>query len=338
MCGSTCKFNRQTIFSKLSKSKGSCLTLHVTRVICLINLIFPLDEITPKGSCSQINEFTEVKLVPREKNLPSGNKLVSEEETQGEQNLVEASSTVTSPSSLSDKSTDSDNSSLSQNSTKSLNLSFGRSLHHVGDKYEQTHTPSDLTAIHLYGLRAGVVNLIKGVVFGPNSAEVENGAKSQIYPSAFKAPSQEAKIPATVLARRNKSSLTLFSDIPIESYYRVQDLVVLPNDDTSPHNTCGVAQYLPRELLEQPSTVFIHCANLTCTVNRLLNDKVTTHGDVSMSKNYVFIIASIHKMYSVKERTDINSSSKRSDMGSNDSTPNDEFRETGEFVRYHVPR
>lgn len=252
---------------------------------------------------------------------------------------MESSSVSTASSSPIDISTDgnkSDSTSSSQSTSSSrvrnsFNLSFGRSLNEVGDKYEQTYTPTYPVDISnsLPGFRGGVVNLMKAVVYGTHSAEVGNSEKSLKYPTTNKSYFQGGKVSNTSVMRGKKSSSTLFSGIPMDSYYRVQDLLVPSNDVATPHMKRGRTQLLPRKLFEQPSTVFVYCAALTCFVNRLLNDKVPIADDVLISNKYAVVTVSIHKMYSVKERFDVNSSGKRADTGSNDNTPTDDLKESG---------
>jgi hypothetical protein len=218
----------------------------------------------------------------------------------------------------------------SRNSTGSLNtnsprtfsaLALGISLHQAGDKYEQSYTPSYQVGRLPVGV-VGLGNIVKNMLLKPLSADVENNDKYRTFPTN--------KIPGLLATDSSvhttkKSPNTATPEVPIAQYYRVQNLAVC--NDVIVDSTG--AQFLPHNLLEQPSTVFVYSPDVACVMNRMSNKKLRTHGSV-VSDKYVVITASIHKMYSMKEKAETSPTKTGS---SNGNTPIEDFKESGKSLQ-----
>ena len=204
-------------------------------------------------------------------------------------------------------------------------LKLARSLHQAGDKYEQSYTPGfsvdlknhPLTARIPVGVAIG--NLVKTMLLGPHSADIESNEKFRIYPSTNKTPGMDATDSSVCTTKKSSNIAT--PEVPLAKYYRVQNLDVC-NDIMT--DSTGV-ESLPHNLLQQPSTIFVYSPDVACIVNRMSNKKLRTHGNVVNDK-YVVKTTSIHKIYSMKEKADTSPTKTGS---SNDSTPNEDFKDSG---------
>lgn len=205
---------------------------------------------------------------------------------------------------------------LNTNRKKLFALQLGRSLNQAGDKYEQTYTPS-------YNLRTypftGVVNMFSKLL-GPHSADAENVNKFRSYYTAT------AGMQATDSSIRasKKHSITPSLEITMAKYYRLQNLSVC-NDVIA---DCTGVQSVPLNLLQQPSTVFVYSPDVACVMNRVSNDKRKKHGGSHVGDKFVIMMVSIHKMFSMKEKSETSPTK----LGSiNNDTPSEDFKDSGKF-------
>ncbi len=208
-------------------------------------------------------------------------------------------------------------------------LALGRSLHQAGDKYEQAYTPNfqidlrnhPLTARVPVGVTLG--NIFKTMLLKPlSAADVGNNDKFRTYPVTNKTPGTQATDSSVQTTKTSSNTIT--PEVPVAPYYRVQNLAVC-NDVIV---DCSDVQSLPHNLLEQPSTIFVYSPDVACIMNRMSNKKLRTNGSV-VSDKYVVITASIHKMYSMKEKAETSPAKTGS---SNDNTPNEDFKDSGKFL------
>ena len=201
-------------------------------------------------------------------------------------------------------------------------LKLGRSLHQAGDKYEQSSGFQVDSRNHPLTARIPVVaigNLFKTMLLGPHSADIESNEKFRTYPSTNKTPGMDATDSSVCTTKKSSNIAT--PEVPLAKYYRVQNLDVC-NDIMT--DSTGV-ESLPHNLLLQPSTIFVYSPDVACIVNRMSNKKLRTHGNVVNDK-YVVKTTSIHKIYSMKEKADTSPTKTGS---SNDSTPNEDFKDSG---------
>lgn len=210
-------------------------------------------------------------------------------------------------------------------------LKLARSLNQAGDKYEQSHAPNFLVDIRNRPLTArigvghvGAISLFKTMLLGPHSADGENFRKFRTYPTSNKPPGSVTDVTDSSVSTTKKSSITAPPEVPLAQSYRVQNLDVC-NDIMT--NSSGV-ESLPHNLLQQPSTIFVYSPDVACITNRMSNKKLRTHGTVVNDK-YVVKTASIHKLYSMKEKADTSPAKTGS---TNDNTPNEDFKDSGKTV------
>ena len=222
-------------------------------------------------------------------------------------------------------------SAISTNSNSARFSALGRSLNQAGDKYEQSYTPTYQTDFRNHPLTtaripAGVTilgNLFKTMMLGPHSADSDNTDKFRPFPIAnniSRVQDMDSLSPTT-----KKSSNTATPDVQLAEYYRVQNLAVCNNAITD------VQSILPNNLLQQPSTVFVYSPNVSCVMNRMSNRKLKTYGGSVLSDKFVVVTASIHKMYSMKEKAETSSTKTRSNR---DNTPNEDFKDSGKMFKY----
>ena len=209
---------------------------------------------------------------------------------------------------------------LSANNTArkfSTTLALGRSLQTTGDSFQVLRN-------HPLTARIPAVNLgnLFKTILQPLSADVENNSPFRTYPITNKTLGMHPMDYSMKTTKKPSNIIT--PDVPIEQYYRVQNLVC--NDINSDYTT-GV-QFLPRNLLEQPSTVFVYSPDAACVVNRMSNKQLRTNGSI-VSDKYVVVTASIHKMYSMKEKAE---TSPNKMVTSNDNTPNEDFKDPGKSL------
>ena len=229
----------------------------------------------------------------------------------------------------------------SRNSTGSINANVnnptgkvsavGRSINQVGENFQKSYTPSfpiDLRNIPLTAripVNFGHIgDIVKTMLSGPPSANVENYRNFPAYMKPSTNKTAKMQTTDSLMHTTKKSLYTVSTDIPVNQYYRVQNLAV-SNDVRADYS--GI-QFLPHYLLKQPSTVFVYSPNVACIMNRLSNERLRMKSN-AVSDKYVVLTASIHKMFSMKEKAE---TSPNKTMTSNDNTPIEDFKDPGKFL------
>lgn len=213
----------------------------------------------------------------------------------------------TSRSSATGKSIDSDQ-------TKSSISGWAGQLNQAGDRINRERSFSSVN-LRFNPLTGGVVNALK-YFLPPYTADIQN-LDSFPFPKIIGA-TQDFKYSTQLSKMKTSQAETL--EVPISDSYRVQNLVFLSHQIEQSR-----LDPFQQNLLKQPSTVFVYSPNLAGYANRLSNEQLRRDGKSVNAKYYVFT-ASIHKMYSIKEKLDTSPTKIGS---SNASTPNEEYRDTG---------